>query len=136
MESLRNQFLSLFFKICYFLFFVSNILFLCYFLHFYHSFSFLFFLLLLFLLLFLFFSFLFSSSASAILTFPALVFTTSHTLLDILSFLLLFFSSHLQDCDEQAIAFSKIHSTSNYQSHQSLFSPYATGNKYSLLLYA
>ena len=65
-ESLRNQFLSIFFRFCYFFFPIPNLLFFCHLLHFHHSlsfWSFLFiFLFLLFLLSLLSFFFFFSSS--------------------------------------------------------------------------
>ena len=86
-------------------------------------------------LLFLPVYFLLLPSVSAILTFPTLVFTASYILPDISSSLLPLFSSQSQDCDMQAIAFSKSCFTSASQSHQSLFFLYTLGNRCLLLLY-
>ena len=125
-EPLRNQFLGLFFRFCYFFLFLPNFPFLCYFIYFYYL------LLLLFSLLFHFFSL----SIFSILTSFALVSTTYYTLLGTLSSLSLLFSSWFQDCDELAIAFPKLHFTFVFQSCQFLFSLYVSGNKYSFLPYA
>ena len=98
-EPLRNQFLSLFLRFCYFLLFVSNITFFCHLLYFYCSLflSFLYFLpsssipsFLTFSLLLLFYLLPF---VSATLTFPASVFTVFHISLDTSLSLLLLFSS-------------------------------------------
>ena len=101
----------------------------------------LFFLLFLFFLL-LFFSFSFSlltsfllpfllpSSVSATLTSSTLVSTVFHTLLGTLSSLLLLSSSQSQNYDKQAIVFPKSYFTSDFQSHQFLFSFCAPDNKY------
>ena len=58
-ESLRNQFLSFFFRFCYLFLLIPNFLFFCYLLYFHHSFPLLFFLLLLLFSLFSFFFFSF-----------------------------------------------------------------------------
>ena len=100
---------------------------------FYSSFVFLF------LFFFLLFSLLFSSSSFfscfSTLIFFALVSTAFHIPLDISSFSPLLFSSQSQDCGEQAMAFSRSHSTFAPQSHQFLFSLYVSVNKYLPLLY-
>jgi len=83
---------------------------------------------------FLFFYFSLSLfSTSTILTFPALVFTTYYTPLNTLSSLLLLFSSQSQNYSRLAIAFPRLHSTSDLQLHWSLFSPYAFDNLHYIL---
>ena len=101
---------------------------------FFLSFSFFFLLLLLlFLFLIFFFSLLLFLLFFAISVFFVLTLTTFHTFLGTLSSLSLLFSSQSQDCGKQVIVFPKFYSTSIPQSHQSLFSSYTTGNKYSFL---
>ena len=138
-ESLRNQFLNLFFRLCCFLFLILNLLLFCHFLYFYCSILFCFFLLFfsLFSLLvsFLLLPFSYSLFAFAILTFSVLVFTAFHTLLDILLSLPLLFSSQFQYFNKQATVFLKSHSTSNHQSYQFPSSLYVSDDKYLLLLY-
>jgi len=56
-------------------------------------------------------------SVFAPLTFPALISTAYHTPLDILSSSPLLFSNQFQDYSELAMAFPKLYSTSNLQSH-------------------
>ena len=106
-------------------------------------FYFWFFLLLFFFLLFFlfslfsFFSFIsLSLSTSAILIFPASVFTISYIFLDILSSLLFLFSNWSLDCGKQATAFLKLHSTSIHQSHQSpFFFYYQSWKQWTLIIF-
>ena len=105
-KPLRNQFLGLFCGLSYFFLFISNFLFFYYLLYLYCP------------LLFQSF-FLFSASSllffsfllfiSAILISSVLVSTAYYTPLNILSSLLLLFSSQFQDCGEQAIAFLRLY---------------------------
>ena len=67
--------------------------------------------------------------------FPTFASTVFHTLLSTLSSSPLLFSNQFQDYSKLAIAFLKLHSTSNLQSCQSPFSPCILDNKYSLQLY-
>ena len=133
MKPSKNKFLGLFFRLCHFLLLIPNLPFFCHLFYLHYLFFFWFF-----LFLFTFFPLFLSSLLSfvfATLILPALVFTAFHTLLDILSSLLLLFSNQFQNCSILAIAFLKLHSTSDLQSYQSLFYFYTTGNKYLSLLY-
>ena len=116
-KSLRNQFLSLFLRLCYFFLFVPNFPFFCYSLHFYHPLSFFFFLLFLFLLFFPLLLFFLSPSVSTTLTSLDLVFTVYHTSLGISSSSPLLSSSQFQNYGKQAMTFPKLYSTFDYQSH-------------------
>ena len=133
-EPLRNQFLGPFFRLCYFLFLIPNFPFFYHLLYFYYSFFLWFFLPFSFFLQLLFssshLSFFLLSFTFTILVFSALISTIFHTLLDILSSLLLLFSSQSQDCGKPTIPFPKLHFTSAIQSYLSLFFPYAPDNKY------
>jgi len=67
--------------------------------------------------------------------FLALVSTTFYTPLNILLSSLLQSSNQSQDYSMQVIVFSRLHSASDPQLHQSLFHLYAPDNRYSLPLY-
>ena len=136
-------------QLCHFLFFIPNLLFLCYLSYFYLFFLFFFYPLQckalyyessFFFLLSLPISFpLLSSSlppsAFAILNFPILVSTTFHILLGTSSSLPLLFSNQSQDCSKLATAFPRSCSTYSLQLHLFLSSLYVLDNEYLLLLY-
>ena len=132
---MKNQFLLLFFRLCYFLFLIPNLLFFCHLLHFHYSFSFCFFSSFLssvfFPLVFLsFLLFVLFLSVFTTLVFSASVSTAFHISLDILLSWLLLFSSQFQDYNILAIVFPKSCSTSVHQLHQSPFFLYVSNNIY------
>ena len=139
-KPLRNQFLGLFFGLCCFYLLhpkspISLLFSLLLLFSLFLDFSSPLFSVLSFLVSFLFPPFYLLPSASTTLTFIALVSTVFHTLLNILSFLPLLFSSQFQDYGEQAMVFLGLHSTFVPLLHLFPSSSYVPDNRYLSPLY-